>query len=149
MASTNRQELATLIPRIGEHVSELRSQCLDVRLHPCASSSFRPEEFFSKSRRPRPFPLRPRDEGFTQYPFPLSQRTPDVAIGDPEVRSRVPDGAPFDEGTQQLKKRIVQDRAVLFPRLIAVAQMHCCAGSLCAAARTARNLRRHAISVLR
>lgn len=62
MTSANRQELGVLIAGIGQNVSQVRPQCLNVRLHPRASPSFRPKELFSKLRGPRPLSLRPRDQ---------------------------------------------------------------------------------------
>lgn len=118
MTGANRQQLRALIAGIGQNASEVHPQSLDVRLHPRARPSLRPEESFSKARGPRPLSLRPCDEGLPQYSFPLSERTPDRAIGEPQVRGRVPDRASFDYRTQQLKKRVVQTRAVLVLSLI-------------------------------
>src|SRR6266700_6214372 len=51
VAGADRQQLMTLIARLGQNAGEIGAQRLDVRLHPRARATFGPEEPFGELRR--------------------------------------------------------------------------------------------------
>ena len=80
VAGAHGEQLMALVPRVGEHPSEVGAQRFDVRLHARACATFGPQQSLGKLRRPRPLALRPDDQRLAQCFLPLPQRTPDIPV---------------------------------------------------------------------
>ena len=112
-----------LIAGFRDYMCKVGTQRLDVRLHAGTGAAFRPQQSFGKLRRACALPLGPYDERLPQGVFPLSQRTPQIAVGAAERLCRMTNRACIEDGVQYFEQRIVNARPALLAWFERVAQM--------------------------
>ncbi len=150
VAGANREQQRALVPGIGEHAGEVRAQCLYMRLHAGARPPLRPQQPFGKPRRSRPLALRPADQRLAEEPLPLSQRAPDVAVG--ECRdSRRPAGwsPPPRPRASSSKSGLPSAAPCCSPGVEGIAQMYDRRAMACIARAAGRASGRTAVTSLR
>src|SRR5450432_735960 len=111
------------IAGFGDDAREIGSQGFDMRLHARACPPFSPKQPFSKLRGPSALLLRPDDERFAQHLFPFPERAPNIAVRSPHRLRRMTDRAKFQDCSEQIKERIAERGAALFPRLERIPQL--------------------------
>ena len=123
VAGLHREQLMTLIAGFVDHAREVGTQGFDMRLHARARAPLGPQQPFGKLRRPGSLSLRPDDERLAQHLFPLSERTPKVAVRASQGLRRMPDRTQFQYRAEKIKERIAERRAALLAGLEGITQV--------------------------
>jgi hypothetical protein len=123
MAGADCEELMPRIAGLDEDLGEIRTQRLDMGLHPDAGAPLGPNQLLGKFGGTRLPTLGPTDERLAEGFLPLPQRAPHIAIRAAQRPCSMGDRAAVGHRRQQLKERVAQRGAVLLSGLKAISQV--------------------------